>query len=187
MKTSNSVSKIIESKFDRFVESVELVKLVNQIKPLKKTSKKIDNIGLMERVVFGLNTCWYFRGTIDELGYGRVAGKKAHRQFYEAFNGKIKKGMFVLHKCDVRNCVNPEHLFLGTQLDNMRDCKAKGRIKAPTSQHGEKNPMAKLTNEIVLEMRDIRLKTGMSHKKIAKLFNVSTMTAYRAVEGISWK
>lgn len=181
------MKNIIESKFDRFVESVELVKLANKAHPIAKTNKKMDIFGLMERVVFGLNTCWYFRGTIDNLGYGRVSGKKAHRVFYEAFNGEIKKGLFVLHKCDVRNCVNPDHLFLGTQLENMRDCRDKGRLIAPRPKHGEENPMSKLSKEDVLEMKKIRKETGMSHKKIAKLFNISTMTAYRAVEGRSWK
>jgi DNA invertase Pin-like site-specific DNA recombinase len=95
--------------------------------------------------------------------------------------------MSVLHKCDVRNCVNPDHLFIGTQLDNMRDCKAKGRIKSPVPRFAEKNPISKINRVIVYEMKKIRSETGMSYKKIAKMFNISTMTAYRAVKEISWK
>jgi hypothetical protein len=187
MKTSESVRKIIESNGNRFVESKELVKIANEILPLKKSNKKLDGIGFMQRLVFGISDCWYFRGFIDDLGYGVVSGKKAHRMSYYLFNGKIKTGMSVLHKCDVRNCVNPDHLFIGTQLDNMRDCKAKGRIKSPVPRFAEKNPISKINRVIVYEMKKIRSETGMSYKKIAKMFNISTMTAYRAVKEISWK
>lgn len=91
----------------------------------------------------------------------------------------------VLHKCDVRNCVNPDHLYLGTQSDNMRDCRDRGRRFQPEIR-GEKNPMAVLTEKKVKEMRMIRKKKHTSYNKIAKLFGVSTMTAYRAVSGKCW-
>ena len=80
------------------------------------------------------NDCWLWLGSKDENGYGRLAtqqgksGIKAHRLSYELRNGAIPKGMFVCHKCDNPSCVNPSHLFIGTQKDNMQDCSMKNRI-----------------------------------------------------------
>lgn len=78
--------------------------------------------------------CWLFAGATDDKGYGLVSSRrgsaplKAHRVSYEYHHGPIPRGLLVCHKCDTPACVNPEHLFLGTQLDNMRDCSAKGRL-----------------------------------------------------------
>lgn len=134
--------------------------------------------------------CWLFTASLNRLGYGQfgISGKvhKAHRVAWRIFQGEIPAGMSVLHKCDVRNCVNPDHLFLGTQLDNMRDCKAKGRLVLPAPRHGEQNHMSKLTQEQVTEMREHKKKTGHGCKLIAKTYGVSAMTVYRAVTGQSW-
>lgn len=77
--------------------------------------------------------CHIWTGHVDKDGYGelRVYGqtKKAHRYAWERKHGEIPDGMSVLHRCDVRPCVNDVHLFLGTQRDNMLDMIAKGRSK----------------------------------------------------------
>lgn len=75
--------------------------------------------------------CWLFKGFITGHGYGRVgtSGKNllAHRIVFDRLVKPIPKGLMICHKCDVRNCVNPDHLFLGTARDNVHDMIAKGR------------------------------------------------------------
>lgn len=75
--------------------------------------------------------CWLWAGAGTDNGYGVMWGEYrkeyAHRVSYLLYNGPIPDDMQVLHRCDTPLCVNPEHLFLGTVSDNMKDCSAKGR------------------------------------------------------------
>lgn len=77
--------------------------------------------------------CWLWLLSLDRDGYGRCSlGPKfvnAHRLSWTAFRGPIPFGMHVLHTCDIPSCINPDHLWLGTHLDNMRDRSAKGRSR----------------------------------------------------------
>lgn len=94
--------------------------------------------------------CWLWTSSIDTSGYGhlRYGGRvdKAHRVSWMASYGAIPEGMFVCHKCDVRSCVNPDHLFLGTTTDNMRDMMRKGRgLKARGERHGTRTHPEKIS------------------------------------------
>lgn len=71
--------------------------------------------------------CWLWDGYVNRGGYGRFGEGYAHRYSYEKLVGVIPPGLFVLHKCDVPSCVNPNHLWLGTQADNLADMRNKGR------------------------------------------------------------
>lgn len=92
--------------------------------------------------------CWLWKDIVGSHGYGslsfRMGRLLAHRVSYELFNGDIPKGYFVLHKCDNRKCVNPAHLFTGTQKDNVEDMESKGRDKK----------FSKLTDAQVDEIRN---------------------------------
>ena len=79
--------------------------------------------------------CWIWMNSIDSVGYGsfrrkfRGSTQRAHKAAYEAFCGTIPKGLWVLHRCDIRSCCNPTHLFIGTRQDNISDAVKKGRLK----------------------------------------------------------
>jgi len=91
------------------------------------------------------NGCWVWNGDIDKDGYGIIYAfskrTKAHRFSYELFNGIIKNELCVCHSCDNPSCINPEHLWLGTSLENTKDCINKGRRDCMT---GETNPSKRL-------------------------------------------
>lgn len=174
-----------------FERESKLIPLILNKKHTTDPRKKNIVNRFFTKLSFGSSECWYWDGCIDDVGYGRL-GKydgenKAHRISWKLFNGEIPDGMKILHKCDIKNCVNPDHLFLGTQQDNIKDMVLKGRDKFGTGCAGEKNPMSRLTEKKVLSMREKYSMGGISYKSIAKLFNVSTMTAYRAITKRLWR
>ena len=81
------------------------------------------------------DNCWKWLGPMSGC-YGSINGIKAHRYSFEYHYGPIPKGLQVCHTCDVPPCVNPEHLFIGDQKDNLRDCSRKGRHAKTTSLKG---------------------------------------------------
>ncbi len=123
---------------------MEEYKVQSGVRPIERFESKINKT----------NNCWLFNGALKKNGYGQFRVNKktvaAHRFSYELYKGKIPENMFVCHSCDVRNCVNPEHLFLGTRQDNMDDMVKKGR---QTHMTRELNGRSKLTQEQVLEIR----------------------------------
>lgn len=132
--------------------------------------------------------CWNWIGSIDNAGYGRitVAGKtcKAHRVSWEDAFGLIAGSLFVLHRCDNRACVRPDHLFLGTHKDNMADMQSKGRA-APIAHNyiGERNPRAKLT-----ELQARRAKYGTDRLcDLAREFGVPDSTLRNIRRGKNWR
>lgn len=80
------------------------------------------------------DNCWEWTGSRNDFGYGLFYLKgdqvRAHRYSYERAFGAVPDGLYVLHKCDNPKCVRPDHLFLGTLVDNSRDMVSKGRMRA---------------------------------------------------------
>lgn len=137
--------------------------------------------------------CWPYMGTCDPNGYGRffVAGTGrngykpfAHRVAYELAYGPVPDGLVVMHICDNPTCCNPSHLRIGTRADNNRDRSEKGRGRE-NRQWGSANPRAKLTAEMVLQIRKM-VRDGLSQGKVAKLFGIKQPQVSRLVRGVSW-
>ena len=122
------------------------------------------------------NGCTLWTGPVGNHGYGYFNVDKerhtTHRAAYTTFIGPIPKSMMVCHRCDVKICVNPAHLFLGTGFDNMADCDRKGRNAR------------KLTGE---EVRQIRSVAGGSRMLLGRLYGVSDTMIRKIQEGAWWR
>ncbi len=143
---------------------------------------------LWEKVDFseGVNGCWLWTAT-TRGGYGIIGHErhcfKAHRIVYQLVHGTIPEGMLVCHHCDVRNCVNPAHLFIGSSSDNRIDAVRKNRHY---KTDGENNGNAKLTREQVLEIRK-RYSTGdESISSLAKEYSITPPAMGRICKYQRW-
>lgn len=129
--------------------------------------------------------CWLWTAGYSANGYGklRVNGPLmgAHRLSYLLHVGEIPDGMCVCHRCDNPACVNPDHLFLGTHADNMKDKHKKGRCVGP-DRKGSKNTRAKLTEK---QVKGIRA-ANEARASLAKRYGVSCTTIYMIRSGKSW-
>lgn len=167
-----------------------------EMKPKWPYWKPCSSLPIAERirarsVVMG-SGCMEWTDRLSRAGYGRTTylGKEwgAHRLSWFLKNGPIPDGMNVLHKCDNPPCINPEHLFLGTHLDNMRDMAAKGRAKSG-GVFGEDHGHAKLTSneveEILIALALAKSKDGTSGR-LALKYGVSDATISHIKHGKAW-
>lgn len=145
-----------------------------------------------EKVAFlgaGPDDCWEWRGAKVPHGYGKIGvdGKMliASRVSWELANWPIPDELWVLHHCDNPACVNPRHLFLGAQTDNMRDMDMKGRRSPNACGRGERNGHAKLTEPDVHKIRHL-LKAGHTQRKIASIFGVAHTSIGYISTGKCW-
>lgn len=144
----------------------------------QKTRKMQDEAERFWRRVDKTDGCWLWTGSISD-GYGHfgvgciAAVNKAilrtHRWSWEHANGLIPEGMHVLHRCDVRACVRPSHLFLGSNSDNVSDRVAKGRGSV---LRGENAGRSKLTQGQVDQMRVMYSAGGVTQKKLGEQFGI---------------
>lgn len=136
--------------------------------------------------------CWIWEKSLNNRGYGLLqrGGYRgyAHRFSYSHFIGNIPKGMFVCHQCDLRCCVNPDHLWIGTHIDNMNDCLAKGRHVSQSynanQARGECIGQSKLTSKEVLEIRAIGM--SLSQRKIAIAYGVTKNAIKLVLQRKTW-
>jgi len=143
---------------------------------------------LMENVKISEKGCWEWQRQIDKDGYGfwglpSIKMQRVHRISWFLHNGKIPEDMLILHHCDNPPCCNPEHLYVGTVKDNLRDSIERGLFpfgpNPKKAQKGEKNPKAKLTEDMVKYIRFLCDK-GFNKKEMASFFNVH-ITAIRNI------
>lgn len=133
--------------------------------------------------------CWLWTGIVMSSGYGQFSIKRktvsAHRTSWEINRGQIPEDLHVLHRCDVKLCVNPSHLFLGTHQENMkdRDRKGRGKWKKPPLLRGEDHYRAKLSAQQVLEIR----KNKEPLQQLADRFGVSKAAVKDVRYRRSWR
>ena len=150
---------------------------------MRESAKKIA-LFLKSKTSESPSGCWEWKaGRV--VGYGCVpswcgGGRYAHRAMYEAAVSPIPVGMYVLHSCDNRLCINPEHLFIGTHLDNIKDMHSKNRQRGG-SMPNENNPSCKFSDGKIKEIRDAR-KHGLLLGQIVKKFGISETHTLRVLK-----
>lgn len=133
--------------------------------------------------------CWSWSGGKYVAGYGKFSymGKDitAHRYSWIMYFGPIPDGMCVLHKCDNRECTNPDHLFLGSHQDNMADKDRKGRGNYPA---GERVAASKLVAGDIREIRRLRTLDSdhWTHERLGEMFGVSQSNISYILSGKTW-
>lgn len=139
--------------------------------------------------------CWLWTASTNNAGYGQIQRGDtmvlAHRASYERYCGPIPAGLGVLHHCDTRRCVRPDHLFVGTGVDNMQDALSKGRIKLPVVPVGEASPHAKIRAVDVIAIRSAERAGSETHnqfcKRLGKQFGVSRSQVFSILTRRSWR
>ena len=139
--------------------------------------------------VLNENQCWEWNGKLDAYGYGYLYDKKplkAHRVSYEIHYAEPLNDLQCLHKCDNPSCVNPLHLFAGTNLDNVRDKVKKGRCYTGY-QKGESNGASKLADSDVIKIRKLYQSGKYTTIKLGHLYNVNRSTISYIINNKTYK
>jgi len=134
--------------------------------------------------------CWLWKTGCTPAGYGETfhggTVLYTHRVSWELAYGPIPDGLSVCHHCDVRHCVRPDHLFVGTQLDNIRDMWAKGRHDPLPIYHGEQNANSKLTENDIRSLRAARA-AGARPKDLAIIYGIDRHNVWAICTRKAWK
>ncbi len=135
--------------------------------------------------------CWLWEGHVQKTtGYGtsnwenddgKLVFITAHCLSYRLFKGEIPKGKLVRHTCDIRHCVNPEHLIIGTYKNNMEDCVERGRIA-----NGEAQGLSVMTEEKVRELR-VRVAAGEKQMYLAPEYGICQATVSQIIRRVTWR
>jgi len=160
-----------------------------------KRKQALTKESIKDRVLIDENGCWIWQMAIKKnhagssLPYGWVGFNggqmNAHRASWIIHYGDIKDGLFVCHKCDVPACVNPEHLFLGTPSDNMKDMREKNRHRPIQQTERIGSTSAKLNIEQVREIR-VLLNENKRQAAIAKMYGVTQSAISLIASGKNW-
>ena len=137
-----------------------------------------------------VDECWIWLGATNAGGYGTLSARLAHRLAWSYEHGPIPDGMVICHRCDNPPCVNPAHLFVGTQADNAADRESKGRNAATLHperiRRGSQLHCARLTEEEVAYIKT-RLLAGETISDLARKFGVDSETVGYISRGKTWR
>jgi hypothetical protein len=174
---TNALKRLTQEHKDKVGLGVRNFYKLNGIKPETRFWNKVQKT----------ESCWNWQGSTDTCGYGqlRVNGKLilVHRFSFELGGTKIEKNMSICHTCDNRLCVNPKHLWVGTNAENVADKVAKGRHKTPL---GEKHGLSKLTEEKVSKIRELYNSKQYFQREIADMFSVHPTCISQITRGRTW-
>lgn len=147
--------------------------------------------------LLGKNACWHWKGSVSSWGYGQFFDGERNivaHWFLLPKRPDSRKGIQACHHCDNRICVRPSHIFLGTRSDNIRDCVAKGRLRAENGRaaalkacRGEGSPKHKLTEDNVREIRrsySLKLSTMV---ELGKKYGISYSVINGVIHGRTWR
>lgn len=133
------------------------------------------------------NGCWIWNASSNSAGYGLMRINYeyilAHRLSWMIYKGEIPAGLCVLHNCDIPACVNPDHLFIGSQKENIKDMISKNRNSCGI---GEKNGHSILSEKIVLEIRNKYIPKKYSMRMLAKEYGVTPQNIFSIVKNKTW-
>ena len=158
---------------------------------------RVDKTGPVPARFPELGPCWIWRGTRLKRrktgleSYGSFATAKsvhvlAHRFSWMLTNGLVSSGLVVCHACDNPPCVRPEHLFVGTQAENLADMREKGRARFNRFPAGTAHPKSKITPEVAAEARRLH-GAGVSLAKIGARVGLHPSTVHDIVTGKTWR
>jgi hypothetical protein len=175
-----------------------------------KPNSQCKECGLKCRLLNGIKKngdCWDWKRKISKTGYGQITINSkycsVHRESYKFFKGEIPLGNQVCHSCDNKKCINPEHLWVGTQKENIQDAKNKNRLadqrgrkhsketleklklRPHSDRRGEKHHLRKLNEKDIFKIRDL-LKNGYTQKQIGEMYEVNQSTICQIKNGKRW-
>jgi hypothetical protein len=137
----------------------------------------------------GIGDCWLWTGATNDSGYGKLSANgsqayRAHRFSYELVHGLLPKAVCVLHRCDVRRCVRPDHLFEGDRATNNKDAASKGRAKGGAGK-GSAHPRA-ILDEWAIEYIRYLHEQGLGATQIARMLGRKRSTIKNVLAGTNW-
>ena len=148
-------------------------------------SRKIKSVDNIDNNISHCPTtgCWLWTGPCDRNGYGYICIGSKKIMVHRYLAGVSDSSICVCHKCDTPACVNPDHMFFGSQVDNMRDMNAKGRHFRP---RGEIHPKSKISNSLAAKAREM-FSSGFTRKQISDHIHLGYRSTCLLLQGKTWE
>jgi hypothetical protein len=165
------VTRIFQGVADEKIE--EAIRIFCNVVPMENFVRKV-----IAQIKPSRSGCWEWTGSLDTHGYARIYFEKklvaGHRFMFGFFNGSIPDGLHICHKCDNRKCLNPDHLFAGTGVDNAQDAIRKGRYAYQKNRVKKE----KITKDIIYQMALLAKRHKTTYEEIMKILNAGPLMEF---------